>query len=120
MSIIDILKGEYMINEQTHSAEETFSNKETEQEINSNVNAEQTSPEESGSASGSEKPEQVDFAQMYDMLTERDSIIKTLKSEVAELKKANTQLLLKVNSSGNSGDSLKTPYESFIDAMVQR
>lgn len=109
-----------MSNEQTHSAEETVSNEETKQEVNPNVNAEQTTSEESGSASGSEKPEQVNFSQMYDMLTERDSTIKTLKNEVAELKKANTQLLLKVNSSGNSGDVSKTPYESFIDAMVQR
>lgn len=109
-----------MGNEQTHSAEETFSNEETQQEVNSNINAEQTTSEESGSTSGSEKSEQVDFSQMYDMLTERDNTIKTLKDEVAELKKANTQLLLKVNSSGNSGDSLKTPYESFVDAMVQR
>lgn len=109
-----------MSNEQAHPAEETFSNEETKQEINSNINAEQTPPEESGSASGSKESEQVDFAQMYDMLTERDSTIKTLKNEVAELKKANTQLLLKVNSSGNSGDVSKTPYESFIDAMVQR
>lgn len=109
-----------MSNEQTHSAEETLSNKETQQEVDSNVNAEQTTSEESGSTSGSEKSEQVDFAQMYDMLTERDNTIKNLKNEVAELKKSNTQLLLKVNSSGNSGDVLKTPYESFVDAMVQR
>ena len=57
---------------------------------------------------------------MYDMLTERDNTIKQLKSEVAELKKSNTNLLLKVNASTASGDNIKTPYESFIDAMVNR
>lgn len=108
------------MNEQTHTTQEALSNKETEQEVNPNVNAEQATPEESGSASGSEKPEQVDFAQMYDMLTERDNTIKQLKTEVAELKKTNTNLLLKVNASSSSDASLKSPYESFIDSMVTR
>ena len=108
------------MNEQTNPTQETIPNEETQQEVSKNSNAEQTTPEESGSASGTQKSEQVDFAQMYDMLTERDATIKKLNNEISELKKSNTQLLLKVNSSGNSGDSLKTPYESFIDNMVNR
>lgn len=108
------------MNEQTHTAEETVLNEETNKEVNTNSNAEQTKSEENGGASGQEKPESVDFAQMYDMLTERDNTIKELKSEVAELKKSNTNLLLKVNSSANPGDINKTPYESFIDSMVKR
>lgn len=108
------------MNEQTHTTQEAVSNEETQQEVNSNVNAEQTTSEESRSASGSEKSEQVDFAQMYDMLTERDNTIKQLKTEVAELKKTNTNLLLKVNASSSSDASLKNPYESFIDSMVTR
>lgn len=108
------------MNEQTHPTQENVSNKETLEEVNSNVNAEQTPPEESGSASGSTKSEQVDFAQMYDMLTERDKTIADLRSEIGELKKANTNLMLKVNASGSSDASLKSPYESFVDAMVDR
>lgn len=108
------------MNEQTHTTEETFSNKAEEQEVNKNSNAEQTKSEESGSASGQEKSEQVDFAQMYDMLTERDNTIKSLKDEVAKLKKSNTELTLKVNASASPGDQIKTPYESFIDSMVKR
>lgn len=109
-----------MGNEQTHSAEETILGKETQQEVDPNLNAEQTKSEESGSTSGQTKSEQVDFAQMYDMLTERDNTIKELKSEVAELKKTNTNLLLKVNASASTGGTLKDPFQNFVDAMVQR
>lgn len=108
------------MNEQTNSTQETFLNEETQQEISKNSNAEQITSEESGNTSGTQKSEQVDFAQMYDMLTERDNTIKQLKSEVAELKKTNTNLLLKVNASPSGDGTLKTPYEGFIDSMVNR
>lgn len=108
------------MNEQTHTTEETISGKETQQEVNTNLGTEQITSEESGDTSGQTKPEQVDFAQMYDMLTERDKTINELKSEVAELKKTNTNLLLKVNASASNGDSLKDPFQNFVDAMVQR
>lgn len=108
------------MNEQTNSTQETIPNEETQQKVSQNSNAEQTTPEESGSASGTQKSEQIDFSQMYDMLTERDNTIKQLKSEVAELKKTNTNLLLKVNASPSGDSTLKTPYEGFIDSMVNR
>lgn len=108
------------MNEQTHTTEETVSNETEEQEVTTNSNAEQTSTEESGTTSGEKVNEQVDFSQMYDMLTERDKTIADLKSEVAELKKTNTNLLLKVNASASAGDKIKSPYESFVDAMVAR
>lgn len=107
-----------MPNEQTHSAEETIPGEENDKEINPNSNAEQTQPEASGSAPGQAVNGQIDFAQMYDMLTERDKQIKELTSENAALKKSNTELLLKVNSA--SSTPVKSPYESFIDSMVQR
>ena len=119
MSIIDILKGDNM-NEQTNSTQETVLNEETQQEIGQNGNAEQTPPEESGSASGTQKSEQVDFAQMYDMLTERDNTIKELKSEIADLKKTNTQLLVRVNASPSTSREMKNPYEKLCDAMGER
>lgn len=108
------------MNEQTHTTEENVSNQNENQEVTTDSNAEQTRTEESGSASGKALDGQVDFAQMYDMLTERDKTITELKSEVAELKKTNTNLLLKVNASASAGDKIKTPYESFVDAMVAR
>lgn len=108
------------MNEQTHTTEETILDKAEEQETATNSNAEQTSPEESGNAHGKTINEQIDFSQMYDMLTERDKTITQLKEEVAELKKTNTNLLLKVNASASAGGTMKTPYESFIDAMVKR
>lgn len=108
------------MNEQTHPTQETVLSEETIKEINTDINAEQTTPEESGGTSGSTKSEQVDFAQMYDMLTERDKTIAELKNEIGELKKTNTNLMLKVNASGSAGASLKSPYESFVDAMVDR
>ena len=108
------------MNEQTNPAEETVLNEETKQKISEDGNAKQITPEESGSTSGKEKSEQVDFSQMYDMLTERDNTIKSLKEDIAELKKTNTQLLLKVNASKSPGDATKDPYESFIDLMGKR
>lgn len=109
-----------MGNEQTHPTEENVSNEETQQQVTQNGNAEQTTSEESGSTSGQAKSEQVDFAQMYDMLKERDITIDTLKKEITDLKKSNTNLLLKVNASASAGAQLKTPYENFIDSMVKR
>lgn len=104
-----------------HTTKETLPSEETVEEINTDPNAEQTTPEESGSAPGQEKSEQVDnFEQMYNMLTERDKAIKDLKTEVANLKKENTNLLLKVNASAPAGDKIKNPYEKFIDSMVER
>lgn len=108
------------MNEQTHTTEETVLNENENKEVPTDSNAKQTSTEESGGTSGQTLDGQVDFAQMYDMLTERDKTITELKSEVAELKKTNTNLLLKVNASASAGDKIKTPYESFIDAMVAR
>ena len=109
------------MNEQTNPTQEASAGKETQQEVGTNVNAEQTKSEESGTTSGETKSEQVDFAQMYDMLTERDNTIKTLKTEIADLKKTNTNLLLKVNAAASAGaTALKDPFENFVDAMVKR
>ena len=109
-----------MGNEQIHTAEENVSNEETQQQVTQNGNAEQTTSEKSGDTSGQTKSEQVDFSQMYDMLKERDKTIDTMKKEIADLKKTNTNLLLKVNASASSDAQLKTPYEKFIDSMVER
>ena len=109
------------MSEQTHTTEETLPNEENEQKVNPNANAEQTKPEENRSASGQEVNGQVDnFSQMYDMLKERDETIKKLTSEVADLKKENTNLVLKVNASASAGSTVKNPYENFIDSMVNR
>lgn len=107
------------MNEQTNTTKETLPNEEVIKEVNENSNAEQTKPEESGSAPGQAKSEQVDFAQMYDMLTERDKEITDLKEAISTLKKANTELLLKVNASASSG-AVKSPYEAFVDSMASR
>lgn len=108
------------MSEQTHTTEETLPREEANKEVGTNGNAEQTITEETGTPSGAQESGQVDFAQMYDMLTERDTTIKELKTEITELKKTNTELLLKVNSSKTSDGSFKNPYESFIDSMVNR
>lgn len=108
------------MSEQTNTTTETLLSKEDEQEIGKNGNAEQNTSEESGSTPGTQKSEQVDFAQMYDMLTERDNTIKTLKSEIADLKKTNTQLLVRVNASPSTSHEMKNPYEKFCDAMGER
>lgn len=107
-----------------HTTKKTVPSEETIEEINTDINAEQTTPEESGNTPGQEVNGQVNndtnFAQMYDMLTERDKQIKDLTSQIATLKKENTNLLLKVNASASAGDNIKDPYESFVDSMVKR
>ena len=119
-----------------NSTKKASTSEEIIEEINTDSNAEQTTSEESRSTSGKTKPEQIDrlelqthntfgeinasFSEMYDMLTERDNAIKQLTSEVAALKKENTNLLLKVNASAQAGDKIKNPYEKFVDSMVQR
>ena len=107
------------MNEQTNTTKEALRNEEVIEEVNENSNAEQTKSEEGGSASGQTKSEQIDFGQMYDMLTERDKEITDLKEVVATLKKTNTELLLKVNASAQSG-AVKDPYEAFVDSMANR
>lgn len=107
------------MDEQTNTTKETLHNEEIIEKINENSNAEQTKSEESGSTSGQAKSEQVDFSQMYDMLTERDTKIADLTSLVNELKKTNTELLLKVNASSLQ-DAVKDPYKAFVDSMVNR
>lgn len=107
------------MNEQTNTTKETLPNEEIIEKINENSNAEQTESKESGSTSGQAKSEQVDFSQMYDMLTERDTKIADLTSLVNELKKTNTELLLKVNASSLQG-AVKDPYEAFVDSMANR
>lgn len=108
------------MDEQTRTTQETTTNPKGEQENSTNTNAEQTPAETGGQPPREENTEHVDFAQMYDMLTERDNTIKTLKSEIADLKKTNTNLLLKVNAAPSGSGVVKNPYESFIDNMVNR
>lgn len=107
------------MNEQTNTTKEALRNEEVIEEVNENSNAEQTKSEEGGSTSGQTKSEQVDFAQMYDMLTERDKEITDLKEAISTLKKTNTELLLKVNASASAG-AVKNPYEAFVDSMANR
>ena len=108
------------MNEQTHTTEETLPNKEDVKEIGKDGNAKQTESKENQPEAGQAKSEQVDFGQMYDMLKERDNTIENLNKEIADLKKSNTELLLKVNAGTSSGGALKSPVESFIDSMVNR
>lgn len=107
------------MNEQTNPTEETTLNKETIEEVGKNSNGEQTKTEESRETPGEKKPEQVSFEQMYDMLKERDTTIENQSKEISELKKANTELLLKVNAASGTTPS-KTPFESFVDLMNER
>ena len=108
------------MNEQTNPTEKAILNKENEQEISKDTNAEQNTSKESGNTFGQKNSEQIDFSQMYDMLTERDETIKKLIVEVGDLKKTNTNLLLKVNASASDDDSMKNPYEKFVDSMEER
>lgn len=108
------------MDEQAYTTEKAILSEETDKKVGADSNAEQTITEEDRTASGEENTGKVDFAQMYDMLTERDNTITKLQDEIKVLKKSNTELLLKVNSSKSADESFKNPYESFIDSMVER
>lgn len=111
-----------------------ITSKEGDEKIPTNGTAEQIKSKEGGNTPGqtldgnmstpsptppSTSDPQIDYSQMYDMLRERDDSIAKLKSEVTELKKANTQLLLRVNASSQN-NAIKDPFESLIDFMNER
>lgn len=111
------------MNGETLSTTASTTGEKTNEEITTNSTTEQTQSEESGNTSGQtlngDLNSNTNYSEIYDMLKERDTTIDKLKSEVTELKKANTQLLLRVNASSQS-NAIKDPFESLIDFMNER
>ena len=116
MSINDIEGGFMADAENKQEATQLNGSKETQQEGSTNSNTEQVTLAGNGNSSGQTNTEQVDLAQIHDMLKEKDSKVDALTKQVEELKKANTELLLKVNAGASKPP--EDPFKVLYDEVV--
>ena len=119
MSIIDIEGGLMPDGENKQETKNATENKETQQEGSANQHTEQVTLAGNGNASGQANTEQIDLAQIHDMLKEKDSKVDELTKQVEDLKKANTELLLKVNSGASKPpeDPFKVLYDEVVNHL---
>lgn len=105
--------------ENKQATEESTGNKETEQKGTQNQNAEHGSSTGNGNQTGQTNTEQIDLAKISDMLKEKDDKVDALSKQVEELKKANTELLLKVNTGASKPpeDPFKVLYDEVVNHM---
>lgn len=105
--------------ENKQKAQELDGNKETQQEGSANQHTEQVTLAGNGNTSGQTNAEQIDLAQIHDMLKEKDTKVDALTKQVEELKKANTELLLKVNSGASKPpeDPFKVLYDEVVNHL---
>lgn len=89
---------------------------ETQQESSTNSNTEQVTLAGDGNQTGQTNTEQIDLAQIHDMLKEKDTKVDALTKQVEELKKANTELLLKVNTGASKPP--EDPFKVLYDEVV--
>lgn len=116
MSIIDIEGGLMPDGENKQETQNATENKETQQEGSANQHTEQVTLAGNGNTSGQKNTEQIDLAQIHDMLKEKDTKVDALTKQVEELKKANTELLLKVNS--GAAKAPEDPFKVLYDEVV--
>lgn len=116
MSIIDIEGGLMPDAENKQETSQSNGGKETQQEGTQNQNAEHGTSTGNGNPAGQANTEQVDLAQIHDMLKEKDAKVDTLTKQVEELKKANTELLLKVNAGASKAP--EDPFKVLYDEVV--
>lgn len=102
--------------ENKQATEESTGNKETQQEGSQNQNAEHGSSTGNGKQTGQANTEQIDLAKIHDMLKEKDDKVEALSKQVEELKKTNTELLLKVNS--GAAKPPEDPFKVLYDEVV--
>lgn len=102
--------------ENKQETKNAIENKETQQESSANQHTEQVPLAGNGNASGQANTEQIDLAQIHDMLKEKNDKVDALSKQVEELKKANTELLLKVNSGATKAP--EDPFKVLYDEVV--
>lgn len=105
--------------ENKQTTQESTGNKEAEQKSTQNQNAEHGSSTGNGNQAGQANTEQIDLAKISDMLKEKDDKVDALSKQVEELKKANTELLLKVNTGASKPpeDPFKVLYDEVVNHM---
>ena len=108
-----------MDGENKQETKELNGNKETQQEGTSNQSTEHAEHTGNGSTNGQTNTEQIDLAKISDMLKEKDDKVDALSKQVEELKKTNTELLLKVNAGATKPpeDPFKVLYDEVVNHM---
>ena len=102
--------------ENKQETQDANENKEAQQKGSANQHTEQVTLAGNGNTSGQANTEQIDLAQIHDMLKEKDTKVDALTKQVEELKKANTELLLKVNS--GAAKAPEDPFKVLYDEVV--
>lgn len=105
--------------ENKQTTQESAGSQSTEQKGTENQNAEHGSSTGNGNQAGQANTEQIDLAKISDMLKEKDTKVDELTKQVEELKKTNTELLLKVNAGATKPpeDPFKVLYDEVVNHM---
>lgn len=105
--------------ENKQETQESTGSQTSQQESTQNQNAEHGTSTGNGNQTGQANTEQIDLAKISDMLKEKDDKVDALSKQVEELKKANTELLLKVNTGAAKPpeDPFKVLYDEVVNHM---
>lgn len=105
--------------ENKQTTQESTGSQETQQESSANQHTEQVALAGNGNQTGQTNTEQIDLAKISDMLKEKDDKVDALSKQVEDLKKANTELLLKVNTGASKPpeDPFKVLYDEVVNHM---
>lgn len=105
--------------ENKQETQESTGSQNTEQKSTQNQNAEYGTSAGNGNQTGQTNSEQIDLAKISDMLKEKDDKVDALSKQVEELKKTNTELLLKVNAGAAKPpeDPFKVLYDEVVNHM---
>lgn len=105
--------------ENKQETKDAFESQETQQESSANQHTEQVALAGNGNQTGQTNTEQIDLAKISDMLKEKDDKVDALSKQVEDLKKANTELLLKVNTGASKPpeDPFKVLYDEVVNHM---
>lgn len=105
--------------ENKQETQESTGSQSTQQEGSASQHTEQVALAGNGNQTGQTNTEQIDLAKISDMLKEKDDKVDALSKQVEDLKKANTELLLKVNTGASKPpeDPFKVLYDEVVNHM---
>lgn len=105
--------------ENKQETQESTGSQETQQKSSTSQHTEQVALAGNGNQTGQANTEQIDLAKISDMLKEKDDKVEALSKQVEDLKKTNTELLLKVNAGASKPpeDPFKVLYDEVVNHM---
>lgn len=83
----------------------------------SNGESNVSDPDGSAGASGDNESTEIDMQAFADIISEKDKQIGELQKDIAELKKSNANLLVKVNAAANPPAQKKSYEENLLDLV---